>query len=124
MIHAIKRETGVHHRSHRFQLRRNGRKHLASGGDEWRIFWSYDLNGSTPAHSQMELHLRSSEWGWARLLKTVWYVGAVATEQEVISFVEQMLGQTDSLLVVRCDRAVWRNLLVEDASLQQYWASY
>ncbi len=85
---------------------------------------SYDLNGPTPSHHEMDEHLRLASWKYGRLLETVWYVRSDHhTHVSLRDYVASILGTEDQLLVVECRSAAWQNLLVRDASLKEAWES-
>ena len=82
---------------------------------------SYDLNGSVPTHQQMDEHMSEAGWSYGRILETVWYVGTHETANQIFEHVNVLLSNEDQLIVVRCDEAVWRDLLISDDSLERSW---
>lgn len=83
---------------------------------------SYDLNGSTPTHAEMDKHI-AQKTGWARgrVLETVWYIGTSDTRGVVYDHFNAKLSANDRLLVVTASEASWRNLLVSNDSLKSSW---
>ncbi|MGF7172107.1 hypothetical protein FHS91_003812 [Sphingobium xanthum] len=84
-------------------------------------FVSYDLNGSTPTHEQMDKHMATAGWARGRVLETVWYVGTPMNLDAVFDHVNSILSNNDQLLVIDARNASFRNLLITDESLQQAW---
>jgi hypothetical protein len=84
---------------------------------------SYDLNGSKPSHAEMDKHLGQLGSSWARILETVWYVGADETLETVYAHVAEILSGNDRLFVALATDAAWDNLLVGDESLTSAWQS-
>ena len=83
---------------------------------------SYDLNGSTPTHSQMDKHIALKPgWSRGRILETVWYIGTQDTQIEVYNHFNSILSFNDRLLVVTAQSAHWRNLLIADQAIQDSW---
>jgi hypothetical protein len=82
---------------------------------------SYDLNGSTPTHAQMDKHMQSAGWARGRILETVWYVGTSMPLNDVFQHVEQILSSNDRLFVVQGSEAKFRNLLINNADLVKAW---
>lgn len=86
---------------------------------------SYDLNGPNPSHREMDDHLRKVSGHYGRLLETVWYVGSFdLTYDGLRDYVASILGPEDQLLVVECQEAAWRNLLITNESLNEAWERY
>jgi hypothetical protein len=85
---------------------------------------SYDLNGSTPTHAQMDKHV-ATKTGWTRgrVLETVWYIGTSDTLSDVYKHFNAVLSANDRLLVVKASAANWRNLLLTDDSLKKAWTA-
>ena len=85
---------------------------------------SYDLNGSTPTHKQMDDHIaKKPGWARGRVLETVWYIGTTDTKATVYNHFNAILSANDRLLVVVASDATWRNLLLTDESLQKAWGA-
>lgn len=83
---------------------------------------SYDLNGSTPTHAEMDNHVdQKPEWCRGRVLETVWYIGTNDTRDDVFDHFDAKLSANDRLLVVETTDAIWRNLLITDESLKSSW---
>ena len=87
-------------------------------------FVSYDLNGPTPSHAQMDKHMEKAGWTRGRVLETVWYVGATQTLKEVFAYVDSILTGNDRLIVIEAKDAHMRNLLITNESLQENWPVY
>ncbi|MBX3484802.1 hypothetical protein [Phenylobacterium sp.] len=85
---------------------------------------SYDLNGPSPSHHEMDEHLQKLGGTRGRLLETVWYVKTEGmTHVTLRNYVAAILQPEDQLLVVDCYAAAWQNLLVTDASFKGAWES-
>lgn len=85
---------------------------------------SYDLNGSTPTHAEMDKHIaKQAGWSRGRVLETVWYIGTKDTQDAVYNHFNAILSSNDRLLVVTASNITWRKLLVSDASLKSSWAA-
>lgn len=82
---------------------------------------SYDLNGSTPTHKQMDDHLQKLGVARGRILETVWYVAYSGTTTQLFDHVKTILSSNDRLIVVKATDAVFRNLLINDQSLLDTW---
>lgn len=86
------------------------------------FFVSDDLNGNTPTHAQMDVHLK--KLGRVnRVLETVWYVGGGFSKEQVFDYANSVLNVNDRLLVIEADDARMRNLLVQNEHLQKAWAA-
>lgn len=83
---------------------------------------SYDLNGNVPTHAQMDKHLHAATEAYGRILETVWYARTDKTTKEVYDYVDRILSANDRLIVARSSDAWFRNLLVNQPSLQQAWS--
>ena len=86
-----------------------------------RYFLSYDLNGSTPTHSEMDKHLEKSFSSRQRILETVWFVCSNKTTSQVFDYVNSILSNNDRLIVIEANSGVWRNLLGGDQTLLKKW---
>lgn len=75
---------------------------------------SYDLNGSRPAHKEMDDHMAKAGWARGRILETVWYVGTRQTLSQVYDHVNAILSSNDQLIVVEGSEAQFRDLLISD----------
>jgi hypothetical protein len=84
---------------------------------------SYDLNGPTPIHKQMDEHLSKLGKRTARVLETVWWVEFYGTTVELRDYVAHILSNDDRILVCKCSDAAWKNLLVDGQSLADAWGS-
>lgn len=82
---------------------------------------SYDLNGPRPSHAEMDKHMEKAGWSRARILETVWYVGANANYEQVFDYVNSILSKNDQLIVIDAREAIFRNLLVSNQSLVDAW---
>lgn len=84
---------------------------------------SYDLNGNRPTHAEMDEHMGKAGWSRARILETVWYVGASDGTKAICNHVQAILSDNDSVIVARCDQAVFENLLVDDTDFLSAWTA-
>lgn len=82
---------------------------------------SYDLNGPSPSHEQMDKHLQKLGGARGRILETVWYVGYSGTLDNLLTYVRQIVSSNDLLFVVECKEATWTKLLVSDDGLTKSW---
>lgn len=82
---------------------------------------TYDLNGPTPSHKQMDDHLQSLTANRGRVLETVWWVDYPGTAAALRDQVKTILGPEDLLLVIEAKSAAWTKLLINSASLIQAW---
>ncbi len=82
---------------------------------------SYDLNGSNPTHREMDDHLDGSGWEAARILETVWYIGADATQKQVYDYVHSILSKNDRIIVATVSNATFRNLLISGDDFKSAW---
>ena len=82
---------------------------------------SYDLNGSTPSHKQMDDLLSRIGAKRARVLETVWWVDYSGTAAQLRTHLQTILRTEDRLLVCACSSAAWQNLLVDGQSLANAW---
>jgi hypothetical protein len=83
---------------------------------------SYDLNGPTPSHAEMDAHIQKFSVWYGRILETVWYVQSSASLQEVYDYMNAILSANDRIIVIEAEDAWMRNLLVDIPSLQRAWA--
>jgi hypothetical protein len=88
----------------------------------YKYILSYDLNGRVPTHAQIDEQIRSIATEYARILETVWYIRTNLTLEQVYANANAILSANDRLIVVDARRAIYRNLLVDTASLQRSWA--
>lgn len=82
---------------------------------------SYDLNGPSPSHQEMDDHIAWLGVASARILETVWWMDYPGTAAELRDRVKTILRREDSLLVCECKSAAWPNLLVDGGSLVAAW---
>lgn len=85
---------------------------------------SYDLNGSSPSHSEMDAHLAKLGVARGRILETVWYVGYEGSLSDLYDHVASILSGNDLLFVCEAAEAIWGKLLVDTAGLQKSWEKY
>lgn len=83
---------------------------------------SYDLNGRTPTHAQMDAHIRAFAAEYGRILETVWYIRSSATLEQVYEYMNRLLSLNDRIIVIEARNAWVRNLLIQIPSLQEAWA--
>lgn len=82
---------------------------------------TYDLNGPTPSHKQMDDHLAKLAAKRGRVLETVWWLDYSGTAPELRDQVKTILGKEDLLLVIEAKSAAWTKLLVDNEALKQAW---
>lgn len=82
---------------------------------------SYDLNGPTPSHKQMDDHLRKLAVTYGRVLETVWWLDYRGTAAQLRDQVKTILGREDLLLVIEAKSTAWTKLLIQDQSLITAW---
>lgn len=82
---------------------------------------SYDLNGPSPSHQQMDDHLRLLTAKRGRVLETVWWVSYPGTAAQLRDLVQTILGREDLLLVIEANSAAWTKLLVSSEGLKAAW---
>lgn len=83
---------------------------------------SYDLNGPTPSHKQVDEALAKLGAARGRILETVWWVGHSGPMKSLYDSVAALLSTNDSLIVVEAKEAQWQNLLISDDSLLGAWS--
>lgn len=86
-------------------------------------FVSYDLNGLTPTHAQMDAHLKSLGPCVHRVLETVWYVKYAGTMDQLYNYTNSILSNNDRVLIIHANNATMRNLLTDSESINSCWAS-
>lgn len=79
---------------------------------------TYDLNGQTPSHKQMDEHLARVGANRARVAETVWWVDYSGTAAQLRDYLRTILRAEDLLLVLAVSAAAWQNLLVTDQSFK------
>jgi hypothetical protein len=84
-------------------------------------FVSYDLNGKTPTHAQMDEHLKKLGKCVHRVLETVWYVHSAGTKEAIYNYVNGFVSANDRVLVIEAKDCYMRNLLVPIESVQNCW---
>ena len=84
-------------------------------------FVSYDLNGRSPTHAEMDEHLKKLGKCVHRVLETVWYVRTTKTKDDLYKYVNSILSTNDRVLIIAASDCTWRNLLVLDSSIQNCW---
>lgn len=82
---------------------------------------SYDLNGPTPSHKQLDDLLAKVGAKRARILETVWWVDYSGTAAQLRTHLQTILRKEDRLMVCECSSAAWQNLLVDGNALAQAW---
>jgi hypothetical protein len=80
---------------------------------------SYDLNGPTPSHKQMDDHLRKLTVNRGRVLETVWWVEYEGSAVALRDQVRTILGREDLLLVIEARSAAWTKLLVDSEAFKK-----
>lgn len=84
-------------------------------------FVSYDLNGKTPTHAEMDEHLKKLGKCVHRVLETVWYVRTAKSKSDLYAYVNDFVSSNDRVLIIVASDCTWRNLLVPDKALQECW---
>ncbi|MGJ8570631.1 MAG: hypothetical protein ACSHXI_08025 [Hoeflea sp.] len=84
---------------------------------------TYDLNGKTPSHAEMDKHLQKLGVARGRILETVWYIGYSGDLGSLYSHVKSILSDNDLLFVCQAGEATWNKLLVSSDSLRTAWAN-
>jgi len=76
---------------------------------------TYDLNGPTPSHKQMDIHLLAlgPSFLLGRILETVWYIAGPATAESLRDYIFPILSQNDLLVVSEICDVAWLNLPVD-----------
>ena len=82
---------------------------------------SYDLNGRTPTHAEMDEHIRAGCHQYGRILETVWYIQAGGTADQLFAYLWTIMSPNDRLMVVEGARAVFHNLLTGDQVIIDAW---
>lgn len=80
---------------------------------------TYDLNGPSPSHKQMDDLIPKIAVTYGRILETVWWVDYSGTAAQLRDRLMSTLRKEDSLMVCECNSAAWHNLLINDAALKQ-----
>ena len=86
-------------------------------------FVSYDLNGKSPTHAEMDAHLKKLGQCVHRVLETVWYVRSGKTREELYNYVNGILSNNDRVLVIEASNCNFRNLLVSNQAVLNCWSS-
>jgi hypothetical protein len=74
---------------------------------------SYDLNGPTPSHKQVDDLFSRLGATRGRVLETLWWVDYSGTAEQLRNHLQTILQRDDSVLVCKCTSAAWSNLLVD-----------
>lgn len=82
---------------------------------------SYDLNGATPSHKDVDQALEKLGATRARILETVWYVGYPGLRSDLYAAINALLSQNDQLIVLESVDASFRNLLVNGDAFVAAW---
>jgi hypothetical protein len=85
---------------------------------------TYDLNGTSPSHAEMDKHLQKLGAARGRILETVWYVGYEGSLSDLYDHVASILSENDLLFVCEAGEAIWGKLLVATEGLQKSWEKY
>jgi len=80
---------------------------------------SYDLNGKTPSHKQMDEHMASLGWRAGRALETVWIVATPDSLETVYDKVTSILSGNDTVFVGHLQSAKFDNLLISESGLRK-----
>lgn len=87
------------------------------------FFVSYDLNGKTPTHAEMDAHLKKIGKCVHRVLETVWYVHSNHTQKSLYDYVNGILSNNDGVIIIEANDCYFRNLLVTKEAIQNCWNS-
>ncbi|MDH4983499.1 hypothetical protein [Hyphomicrobium sp. D-2] len=82
---------------------------------------SYDLNGSSPSHEEMDEHVRFVASRSGRLLESVWWVSYWGSAAQLRDQLKVILGSEDLLLVAEARDAAWTSLLVDHHGFVEAW---
>ncbi len=82
---------------------------------------SYDLNGRTPTHAEMDKHIRMGCHQYGRILETVWFIQASSTVEQLFAYLWKIMSPNDRLMVVEGNYAAFMNLLVVDQVVIDAW---
>lgn len=88
-----------------------------------RYFVSYDLNGKTPTHAEMDKHIRTKYPQSQRVLETVWFLCTNENREQVYAHLNSKLSTNDRVLVIIASGGHWRNILGGDQTLLTNWNS-
>lgn len=84
---------------------------------------TYDLNGSTPTHKQVDDHLKKLSARTSRILETVWHVRYSGTRDQVYDHINSILSANDRLIVITASTAKFRKLLVSNETFISNWTA-
>jgi predicted 3-demethylubiquinone-9 3-methyltransferase (glyoxalase superfamily) len=76
-----------------------------------KMIVSWDLNGSTPTHVQMDEYFKSITTNAKRELETVWSADYYGTVEQLRDSLMNFASSNDRILVANFDSAAWYNLL-------------
>lgn len=79
---------------------------------------TYDLNGPSPSHKQMDELIPKLAVTYGRVLETVWWLDYPGTAAQLRDRLKTILGPEDLLLVVECKSAAWTKLLVDSIAFK------
>lgn len=82
---------------------------------------SYDLNGHTPTHAQMDKHIKAGCYQYGRILETVWFIQYKGTAEDLFNYLWRIMSPNDRLMVVEGKQAVFANLLIKDNAVVTAW---
>jgi hypothetical protein len=79
--------------------------------------FSYDLNGKTPTHAEMDTHISQLPGAVrGRILETVWYIRYGGTMAQLAEYLALKFSDNDLYILVDASRAVCSNQLLVDVS--------
>lgn len=84
---------------------------------------SYDLNGPTPTHAEMDKHIAKLGGCAYRILETVWFVHSSKSQKDMAAYVNQILSDNDPYIVVDANHMTFQKLLVSNDELLSCWVS-
>ena len=79
---------------------------------------SFEFSGPRLTDQDMDQHMGKAGWVRRKILESAWYVSADESTSDVFNRLQKTLSPNDRLIVVNAAEALWRNLLIPDASLQ------
>lgn len=79
---------------------------------------TYDLNGKTPNHTEMDEHIAKQSWRSGRILETVWLVETDFPIERVYDIISIILSDNDSIFVGNMNSFKSENLLISDEDIK------
>ncbi|MEW7007566.1 hypothetical protein [Lentilitoribacter sp. EG35] len=82
---------------------------------------SWDLNGSSPSHAEMDKYIGNITADAKRVLETVWWVKYHGTAEQLRDRILSLVSNNDRLLVIEAKDGAWYNVLVANNDLANSW---